>query len=92
MNQFNHSTLATAIWETIGRSPFFTSLRNDIANQPLFILDGTDIRERVDIELPVSSDIKQLEDIRSALKCYGLDIIKTEVERNVLIIREKENK
>lgn len=92
VNQFNHSTLATAIWETIGRSPFFTSLRNDIANQPLFILDGTDIRERVDIELPVSSDIKQLEDIRSALKCYGLDIIKTEVERNVLIIREKENK
>jgi thiol-disulfide isomerase/thioredoxin len=54
---------------------------------PLAFVDETGFKGKVDMEL--NGDLNDLENIRTQLKQYGLDIIKEKRELEVLVIRDK---
>ena len=63
--------------------------KQNIKGKSLFIFDETGLNENVDIVLPDPGELGDIEDLRNALKPYGLDVIQAEREINMVVIREK---
>ena len=61
---------------------------NQTQNHPLPMIDQTGIKGRIDLQ--VEGNVSDLDGLNKALSVHGLQLIEKQVERDILVIRDRE--